>query len=283
MKVRRGTVPKGDSDQSRITGVERRQAASTTSTAISTPSDLSQFPATILSSACSLEATPVTTTSTASTTATVVQAGSTTVTTYTTLAAVSSPTTVSTTTTTATVSSGVSTAPSSTRTSTVVVTSTSTVVVQGSAPTGTPTWLQVQPDPNTGATYALSDPSTHLTDNFYAQSKREVFIVSGMGQLYSVTNNSYYYIPKPAGGDKLYWSTNVTVGNKTFYKNALSDGTGRAQLFLNNTATGVPYNFCVANSSGVDYNAATGYHIYYYISTLIANCTSTKLFLQPVS
>ncbi|MCJ1409427.1 hypothetical protein MMC19_003508 [Ptychographa xylographoides] len=285
MKKRMVRVPLNTSIWLQQNGFNRRQISNTTSnsnsSSISTPSALSTFGATILSSACSQEVYPINMTSTS------FYYSVSTVTSTTTVPATSQAISVANSFTTQTISSGITTALTATTTATVTTTSTTTIVVQPGAPNGTQTYLQVANDPNLVTAYALSDPSTHLTDNYFFPSRREVFIVSQLGQLYSVTNNSYYYGTKPAGGDKLYWSTSSSMGNTTFYSRPLGDGTGRAQLFLNDTVSTppAPFSFCVSNLNTTDSNAATGYHIYYYVtpSQVGVNCTAVQLYLQPVS
>jgi len=186
--------------------------------------------------------------------------------------------------TTQTISSGISTNPTSTATTTTTITSTTTITVASNAPSAPPNYLAISPDPNANAGWALSDPSTHMTDNYFFPSRREVFALTSVKQLYSVTNNSYYGVPTGVTTGKIFWDTRSAYGNKTWYGNALTDGTGRTQLFLNNTAANAPFNFCVQNTTSADDNTATGYHLYYYVtaSQVSVYCKVCSLFLSPV-
>lgn len=129
------------------------------------PAGLSGFPASVISSACSLQATPVTTVSSV----------------YTTTTATYTSGGVHTTTVLAT----------STVSETTTVVSTTTIQVASSAPTSTIGYMTFSIEINAGANYCLSDDSTHMTDNYYQKSKRETFTVTADGYLYSVTNDSY--------------------------------------------------------------------------------------------
>jgi len=187
------------------------------------------------------------------------------------------------------VTSGVYTNPVSTVTATTTVTSTTTITFASGAPTAPPNYLSISPEPNFGAAWALSDPSTHMTDNYYFPNRREVFALTSIGQLYSASNNSWYGIGATANAgstnNKLYWDPRMQYGNTTFYGTAMNDGTGRTQLFLTNTATNTPYNFCVANLASADKNVATGFHIYFYstAATFTPNCVNCNLYLSPIS
>ncbi|KAL9113968.1 MAG: hypothetical protein Q9227_002102 [Pyrenula ochraceoflavens] len=263
----------------RRAAIKARQAANST---VSTPTPLTTFSDPILSTACSQVITSANSTS--------VTTQTTTATSGTTIATTVPSTTLATTvyqTTTAgqVITSGVVTNSSSTVTVTTTSTSTTTITIASGAPSATPQYLQISPDPNTNANWALSDPATHLTDNYYFPNRREVFELTSSGMLYSVTNNSYYGIPTGSTANKLYWSTNVAYANTTFYGTALNDGTGRTQLFLNNTAANAPFNFCISNSTSGDGNTATGLHVNYFVTSgqIAAYCKACSLFLSPVT
>ncbi|MCJ1374615.1 hypothetical protein MMC20_005847 [Loxospora ochrophaea] len=164
------------------------------------------------------------------------------------------------------------------------ITSTTTISTYSGAPTGPPTFMQIPQDINWDDPYAISDNAQHLTDNYNLNTSREVFIVSNAGQLYSVSHNAYYYIKTPAGGDKLYWSTNSSLGSTNFYQVALNDGTGRSQVFLNYTTKNAPFQFCICNTTSGDVNAAAGFHVYYYYTsgTQPSYCYNSPLYLVPV-
>ena len=115
---------------SRIPLLARQQPSS--STPISTPSDLSTFSPAVLSSACSQEAVPVSQTSI---TTKAVTTGAVATSTATALTTVISST-LSTASTTQTISSGVTTVPTSTTTTYTTVTSTTTIVYASNAPSG---------------------------------------------------------------------------------------------------------------------------------------------------
>ncbi|KAL6714338.1 hypothetical protein ACLMJK_007761 [Lecanora helva] len=260
-----------------------RQAAASSST-LSTPSDLATFPGAVVTSACSLEATPVSVTSTSTVQqSTTVQS---TVTATSTSTVVNTATT-SATVTTVTVTSGITTAPTSTVAgATTTITSTTTITYASNAPSVSANYLNIDPDPNGNAAYALSDPATHMTDNFYYPNRREVFgLIPATNQFYSISNNSYYGIPSnPTAGstyNHLYWNTNAAYGNRTFYGVDLNDGTGRTQVFLNNTNTGTPYNFCISTVTS-DGNSGTGLHVNFY-TTQFSGCAPTNLYLSPIA
>ncbi|KAL9620715.1 MAG: hypothetical protein Q9160_004728, partial [Pyrenula sp. 1 TL-2023] len=234
--------------------IEGRQAAETSFPSFSTPSALIPFPDDILSSGCSLEAIPVTRTSTVVQYTTVSQPYTAELTTP---ATTQVTTLLQSTTTTQTVTIDIYTNPSSTYTTTTTIVSTTTITVASGAPSAVPQYLAISPDPNPNAGWALSDPATHLTDNFYFPNRREVFQLTSIGQPYSVTNNSWYYVspPKTTTG-KMFWSTSQSAANKTFYGVPLDDGTGRTRLFLNKTIATppAPFNFCVATNPSGDGN-----------------------------
>lgn len=153
---------------------------------------------------------------------------------------------------------------------------------------GTLYYLQISPDPNAGASWGLSDPATHLTDNYYKQSGREVFELTSAGQLYSVTNNAWYGTQTGATSGKLFWDTRMVYANTTFSGTPVNDGTGRVQLFLQQSTTASsPDVFCVANVASGDGNSATGYHVYFAppgtTSASTGNCIITSLYLSPTS
>lgn len=210
----------------------------------------------IVSSACSLVATSVTATSTALATET------------------------------STVTSGfvqvTVTAAPSTSTSTKVVTSTTTIYVAPSAPTGTIGYLKLSPAGNQGAPYALSDDSKHMTDNYYNKAKRETFIVTDDGYLYSVTHDAYYYLQ---GSPSLLWWTNKKANGQPWFKSVRNaDGSLTVQLKKNGNAANGLMSFCVKKSNTIDGNSGSGFHIYaipqakYY-----QDCTDTQLIIDPTS
>jgi len=231
-------------------GVEKRQATSST---LSTPSPLATVPSTILSSACSLEATPISKTSTIYTT--------TTTTTY-----------------AQTTSTSVITAGTSTTTAYTTVTSTTTISIASAAPSGQISYLRVNPVINSGGIYCLSDPATHMSDNYRNTTLRETFVVTSKGQLYSVTHNSYYY---PKSG-LLYYSSTASDGSTAFTAGAAaSDGSQLVTLAGYKTCV-----YTVASSNGdanTNGNAATGMHIGIYATgaTIPNGCSSSNLYLVP--
>ncbi|MCJ1273655.1 hypothetical protein MMC21_001448 [Puttea exsequens] len=258
--------------------LEARQAITS---ALSTPSALATFSPDILSSACSEEVAPVTQAS-VETQYKISTSSSTTTTTAQSTTAIA--TVIQTSSTTQIITSGVSTNAVSTITTTTTIYSTTTITVASNAPTAVPNYLAISPVINPNAGWALSDPSTHMTDNYFFPSRREVFALTSTNQLYSVTNNSYYGIATGTTTGKIIWDTRSQYGNKTWYGKPLTDGTGRTQLYLNNTAVNAPFSFCVANLTSADNNAATGYHLYFYVtaSQVTVNCKVCGLFLSPV-
>ena len=149
----------------------------------------------------------------------------------------------------------------------------------------TPYYLQVQPDNNPGAGWGLSDPQTHMTDNYYAPNQREVYEINNAGQLYSVTKNAWYYGLSGATSGKLFWSTSQAQGNATFAATPVNDALNRLQLFMHvsttNTANRV---FCVSTVASGDANQATGFHVNYLPpgSTHPSSCALTYLYLYPI-
>lgn len=246
------------------------------------PSLLTPYAPNILSSACSLEASSVTTTSTTTTTAIYNQTAL-----FTNNVPSSTATIVSNSNDTTTVSDGISTiittAPTSTSTVTVTTTSTTTITIASGAPSGTLTYLSIDPDPNTSPAFALSDPATHMTDNAYNTTLREVFIVTSAGQLYSVTNQAYYY-PDTASANKLCWSTTASQSSTQFsiQRNTTNN---ENQLFLKQSADGPAYDFCIATKASGDGNGATGLHVHFYPDSLSfpTSCVATNLFLVPTT
>ena len=177
--------------------IKRRQASSTTP--LSTPSPLTTFQPSILSSACSRQVTPVNSTSTVVTTRTQqVNQTFTNTTPSSTYSSVNVTITTTTQNSTATITSMTTT----TTTAFVTYTSTTTIVLPSGAPSGNLTYLAISRAVNLGATYALSDLGTHMTDNYYTPTKREIFVLSSAGRLFSVTNDAYYY--PQVGGTMLF-------------------------------------------------------------------------------
>ena len=151
---------------------------------------------------------------------------------------------------------------------------------------GTPYYINIASDPNPGAGWGVSDPATHMTDNYFKPSYREVFEVTTANMLYSVTNNAWYGTLTGATSGRLYWDTRMQYANKTFTTTALNDGTGRLQLALHPaTAPTTTSIFCISNVASGDSNAATGYHVNFYPpgTTLPVNCIVTNLYLSPVA
>lgn len=255
-----------------------KRQASPSST--STPPDLSTFAPSILSSACSAEVTRATSTSTIQTTVTssVVTILPSTGPAPTVTSTVQAVTVVN------TISSGVTTT-TSTVSTTVTRTSTTTVVVASGAPTGTQTYLQAIPNINPGGVYALSDPAPHMTDNYFYNTTREIFILTSTSQLYSVTHNAYYYRQTPVTtSGKLFWNSNSSYG-ETIFTGVYNTTLGYNELIATDPSTKAQYLFCTASAPGTDYNSATGYH--HYFATSSANypstCQTTRLFLQPIN
>ncbi|OHE99004.1 hypothetical protein CORC01_05694 [Colletotrichum orchidophilum] len=219
-----------------------------------TPAGLAGFSGDVISSACSLLATPVTTTITAS--ATTIQ----------------------------TIVTGAASSTTTAATSTVIVvqtvTSTTTINVAASAPTGTIGYLSLNPIVNPNSQWALSDDATHMTDNWYRQGSRETFIVAADGSLYSVTHNAYYYISTSSSYSLLYWSNDNTKAMKIFSYTTLPDGT--SQVFMN--ANGQAYQFCIRPANKVsDGNTGSGQHIYAFTGATspLSYCTTIDLIIIP--
>ncbi|KAI8317307.1 hypothetical protein K4K59_008606 [Colletotrichum sp. SAR11_240] len=218
-----------------------------------TPAGLASFPADVVSSACSLLATPVTTTATVSAT------------------------------TTQTLTTGEASATTTLATSTLTlvqtVTSTTTINVAPNAPTGTIGYLALSPAVNANSGYALSDSATHMTDNFYRQGSRETFIVAADGSLYSVTHNAYYYVSTTGSSTLLYWSNSQSAAMKVFSYTVLSDG--RSRVLMN--VAGVDYLFCVRPASTGDGNSGSGMHVYAFKAATAppSSCTTIELIINP--
>jgi len=131
---------------------------------------------------------------------------------------------------------------------------------------------------NVNGTYCLSDPASHLSDNFRNSTLRETFVVTSSGQLYSVSHNAYFY---PYSG-LLYYSSTASQGSTAFTAGAAAaDGSQLVSL--------KGYSFCgytIASSngnSGTNGNAATGMHIGIYTSgnSPPSGCSVTNLYLVP--
>jgi hypothetical protein len=136
---------------------------------------------------------------------------------------------------------------------------------------------------NPGGQFALSDPATHMTDNYYANTTRESFIVTDKNQLYSVTNNAYYYYNTPAGNDKLFWSTAAANGTVNFRRGETTADNYTQLLMLDTRTTGAYYKFCLKTVASGDGNSATGLHVFYLNSTASypTNCQATQLWFAP--
>jgi hypothetical protein len=156
--------------------------------------------------------------------------------------------------------------------------------VASSAPTGVVGYLAFRDPVNTGAQYALSDPATHMTDNYYANTTRESFIITNTSQLYSVTHNAYYYYNTPAGADKLFWNANTTLGSYNWvYGQTTSDNYTQLLMVDTRYTAKTYYKFCLAKVGSNDANSATGFHVYYYNSTATfpTSCGATQLWFAP--
>jgi hypothetical protein len=180
------------------------------------------YSASVISSACSLQATPVTTVSSV----------------YTTTTATYTSGEIHTTTVLAT----------STVSETTTVVSTTTIQVASGAPTEVIGYLTFSPEINAGADYCLSDDSTHMTDNYYQKSKRETFILTADGYLYSVSNDSYYYITGTTTSTLLYWTRNKAIAMPIFSAGQV-DSNGHAQVFMKDVSTGNYYNYCLSTAA----------------------------------
>ncbi|KAK2765818.1 hypothetical protein CKAH01_15567 [Colletotrichum kahawae] len=218
-----------------------------------TPAGLASFPADVVSSACSLLATPVTTTATvsATTTQTLITGEA----------------------------SAATTAPTSTLTLIQTVTSTTTINVAPNAPTGTIGYLALSPAVNANSGYALSDSATHMTDNYYRQGSRETSIVAADGSLYSVTHNAYYYVSTSGSYSLLYWSNSQSAAMKVFSYTMLSDG--RSRVLMN--VAGVDYLFCMRPASTGDGNSGSGMYVYAFkaATTPPSSCSTIELIINP--
>jgi hypothetical protein len=246
---------------------------------LSIPTLLGTYSSNILSSACSGEVTSATSTSVIYTTISKSTSSVGVVTVVPVRTVTGSAVTV-----TQTITSGISIITVSATTITSSYTKTTTIIVASSAPTGSPTYLQNLPQINPGASYAISDPATHMTDNYFVPTTREVFVGTSNGGLYSITHNAWYFTwsAAPTSG-KLYWDT-INYSNSTFYQTPNAT-VGYNRLFMKNPSTGNPYEFCLSNIASKDNNAKTGYHHYYYpsIADFPSDCIYIQLFLQPVS
>ena len=270
-----------------ITTLQSIAARQIASSAISTPAALSTFAPIVITSACNLEASPVTSTLTNTQIETVQATKIFTITATTTVVVTTTLTMVISSLVTTTVYSGFVSIPTSTITTT-SYTSTTTLTISPGAPAAasTPYYLQVVGDPKPSAMWGLSDPERHLTDNLYQLGKREAFALTPENKLYSLNVNAWYGVVGPGLQDgKIYWDPRSQYGNTTFYGRPTSDGTGRLQLFINNTATilNTQYFFCVATGL-LDRSTTTGFHVYYYqLLTLGAACSTVQLYLSPVA
>ncbi|RDW88412.1 hypothetical protein BP6252_00444 [Coleophoma cylindrospora] len=280
--VKKRDIPTGDHD---CGGCAMRSAeALAKRQALSTPAALATFAATILSSACSAQVTQATS---------VITVGPTVTATSRTTVPSTGPLATSTSIVAAvtqiiTVASGVSTTVTTTTGTTQTTVSTTTVVVAAGAPTGTQTYLQLIRPINPGASYALSDPAPHMTDNYYLPNTREIFVLTGTKQLYSISHDAYYYRQVTKGvvpnSGKLFWSSTATDG-ETIFSSVYNSTLKYNELKATNPSTGSAYIFCCANVASSDDNTATGFHIYYNTaaSGFPSGCIFTQLFLQPIN
>lgn len=151
-----------------------------------------------------------------------------------------------------------------------------------SAPTGTIGYLKINPPANAGAAYALSDSATHMTDNAYFQSRRETFIVTADGYLYSVSNDAYYYLQ--GSPSLLWWTRTKAQGQPWFESRRNPDGTLTVLLKKDGSAANGYLYFCTMQLGRGDGNGGSGLHVYaiprpgYY-----SNCSDMQLYIDPVS
>ncbi|KAK7968634.1 hypothetical protein PG988_007707 [Apiospora saccharicola] len=140
-------------------------------------------------------------------------------------------------------------------------------------------WLpQTEPPANPGASYALSDSATHMTDNAYFPNKRETFIVTDDGYLYSVTNDAYYYLQ--GSPSLLWWSHAKSAGLPWFESRRNADGTLTVLL----KKDGNYLSFCTKKSSTGDGNGGSGLHVYAVPQPgFYADCADMQLYIDPVS
>ncbi|KAK8011633.1 hypothetical protein PG990_010598 [Apiospora arundinis] len=149
-------------------------------------------------------------------------------------------------------------------------------------PTGTIGYLKLSPEANQGASYALSDDSTHMTDNWYFEDHRETFIVTADGYLYSVTNDAYYYLQGVPS--LLWWTNDKTAALPWFESRRNPDGTLTVLLKNNGNAANGYLAFCTKRSWTYDGNGGSGMHMYaipqagYY-----SDCGDIQLYIDPVA
>ena len=143
--------------------------------------------------------------------------------------------------------------------------------------------MTFSPEINAGADYCLSDDSTHMTDNYYQKSKRETFIVTADGYLYSVTNDSYYYITGTTTSTLLYWTRSKASAMPIFSVGQV-DSNGRAQVMMKDVAAGNYYNFCLSTAASGNGNAGTGLHFFGYKQgySFPTTCSAVNLYILAV-
>ena len=172
-----------------------------------------------------------------------------------------------------------------TTTAFVTYTSTTTIVLPSGAPSGNLTYLAISRAVNLGATYALSDLGTHMTDNYYTPTKREIFVLSSAGRLFSVTNDAYYY--PQVGGTMLFCysgRTSVSQGSTAFF-GRYNNAQQKIELYFQNpqAAANTSYAFCVSTTATTDSNTGSGFHVNYYPSaaSFPSTCLTIGLYLEP--
>ncbi|KAF3318935.1 hypothetical protein TWF173_005345 [Orbilia oligospora] len=145
----------------------------------------------------------------------------------------------------------------STSTSTIAQIATTTITVAQGAPSGNVSYLSIGGINN--GTFAISDDTMHLTNNFYA----------------------------PNTHNKLFWGLTNQTASRNYYI-AFTSSTNAYQLYLRNTTSNQPFVFCLSTLSSADSNTRAGFHIRAYSSnaqslaqTGSRQCTLINLFLNP--
>ncbi|KAF3196020.1 hypothetical protein TWF225_000371 [Orbilia oligospora] len=127
----------------------------------------------------------------------------------------------------------------STSTSTIAQIATTTIKVAQGAPSGTVSYLNIGGINN--GTFTISDDAMHLTNNFYAPNTRETFIVTNLGQLYSVANN-YYYGDPTAADNKLFWGFTNQTASRNYYI-AFTSSTNAYQLYVRSSTVCILFGY----------------------------------------
>lgn len=123
-----------------------------------------------------------------------------------------------------------------------------------------------------------------MTDNFYFNTRRETFIVTDDGYLYSVSNDAYYYVQGIPS--LLFWSKNKASGKPWFESRRNPDGTLTVLLKNNGNASNGYISFCVMSSQSGNGNSGSGLHIYaipqpgFYSSY---GCSDLELRIDPAT